>query len=933
MKITDCRVNHMINPLGFRMGKTIFSWKVAEAVGIRQESARICVSAKEDMSELIADTGFIAEADSLATEVSVKLYPRTRYYWTVAVRSDAQEEAVSEVNWFETAKQDEPWCAKWITCDSTESRHPVFKKELWVKKEVKSARLYICGLGLYEAYLNGEKIGDEYLTPYSNDYNTWLQYQTFDITEKLQSKNENPVLEVLMGNGWYKGRFGYTQREEKGFYGSRWQLLAELRISCMDGTEEVIGTDESWLVRRSNITFSSIYDGEKVDDTLPMTEIAEAVLEEQVPHGVLTARMSTPVRSREQLKPIEVIHTQAGETVLDMGQNFAGIFRLRVHEPEGTVIRLQFGEILQNENFYNDNLRSAKAEYVYVSDGKEKILRPHFTYYGYRYVKAEGITELSPEDFTGLALYSELTMAGNIVTGNDLVNQLVKNTLWGLKSNFVDVPTDCPQRDERMGWTGDAQVFCPTASFLTESYAFYAKYLYDCAKEQTVTGGRVPDVVPSAGHGQRGAAVWGDAACIIPWNLYMFYGDLSILEAQYESMRAWVEYIHRTDGGDFGWRRHFQYGDWLALDNPRGSADQVKGGTDDGFIASIYYGGSVKILSDTAALLGKTEDAAYYKALSEQIFKDVQDEYYSKNGRCCITTQTGYLLTLFYKLSVNPTLIRDLLRQKLKENDYKLQTGFVGTPLLCNVLSDNGMEDIAYRLLLNEDYPGWLHEIKLGATTVWERWNSIEADGSISSTGMNSLNHYSYGSIVEWMFRHAAGINPDIRQPGFRHALLKPTPNWKLNHLSADYDSPAGCYHVEWEVQDVTHVRVRVAVPFGCTAELELYHAAEDTYDDKKNPMFASVLEHRCLLQAGTYETVYETTEPLRKILSSNTPIRELMVNKTAAQLLPKLLPGLSQMPSSMLEMSLSQIAEMYGNTQTDGMLEKVDGMLAGIDA
>lgn len=931
MKIIDCRVNHLKNPIGYRMERTVFSWKVTDAKGMKQEAARICVAADPKMQEILADTGFTAEADSLASKVDVTLLPRTRYYWTVTVRSDAQEEAVSEVNWFETSKMGESWQGKWITCDNTSKRHPIFEKPISLQGEIQSARLYICGLGLYEAYLNGQKVGEEYLTPYSNDYHTWLQYQTFDITSQLQNE-EMPVLDVLMGNGWYKGRFGYMQREEKGFYGDRWCLLAEVRITYVDGTEQIVGTDESWNVKQSRITFSGIYDGEQVDDTLPEEAVVLAKLDETPPVGTLTARMSTPVRVREEFTPVEVIQTPAGETVLDMGQNFSGIFCLRVQEPEGTVVHLQFGEILQNGNFYNENLRSAKAEYRYVSDGKEKVIRPHFTYYGYRYVKVEGISNLNPEDFTGQALYSELTPAGRLTTGNELVNRLVENTRWGLKSNFLDVPTDCPQRDERMGWTGDAQVFCPTASFLEESYAFYEKYLYDCWMEQTVTGGRVPDVIPSAGHGQKGSSVWGDAVCIIPWTLYLFYGDKSILETQYESMRSWVEYVRSVDGTDCGWRKHFHYGDWLALDNPKGGADQTKGGTEDGFIASIYYGGSADILAKTARLLGKESDAAEYEQLSEEIFQAVRDEYYSKNGRCCITTQTGYLLTLSYGLSSNPELMREMLRKKFEDSDYKLQTGFVGTPILCNVLSENGMEDIAYRLLLNEEYPGWLHEIKLGATTIWERWNSVNDDGSISSTGMNSLNHYSYGSIVEWMFRHVAGINPDRTQPGFRHVILKPTPNWQLKQAAADYDSPAGRYHVEWEIVDETHVRVKAEIPFGCTADLELYHAAENTFAEKDNPMFAEVRDRVCVLQTGIYEVVYETTEPLRKKLSSYTPICELLQNETARQMLPKMLPGMDQMPSSMMERSMRQILQMYGNAQMEGMLAKVDEMLAGID-
>lgn len=928
MRVTDCRINHLKNPMGYRMNRTVFSWKVIEAKGKKQKSARIRAALDGEMEQIIYDSGWSESLDSLASRVDLKLEPRTRYYWQVSVKSDAGEEADSDVNWFETAKREEVWSGKWITCDSGKPRHPVFTKELDPKGRAEAARLYICGLGLYEAYLNGQRIGAEYLAPYSNDYNTWIQYQTYDITEEI---NQGGSLEVLLGNGWWKGRFGFNARNDEGFFGKDWKLIAEVHITYEDGSTEVIGTDESWEVKRSSLTFSNIYDGEHADDTLEEIQPSPALLDPDPPKGKLTERMSTPVQIREEITPVELIKTPAGETVLDLGQNFAGIFKLHVNLPRGEKVHLKFGEILQNGNFYRDNLRTAKAEYCYISDGREKDLIPHFTYYGYRYVLVEGIPDLRKEDFTGLALYSELTKAGTLETGNALVNKLISNTRWGLKSNFLDVPTDCPQRDERMGWTGDTQVFCATASFLEESYAFYAKYLYDCAQEQKVLGGMVPDVVPSVGHAGEGSSVWGDAACIIPWTLYQFYGDLSILEEQYESMKSWVEFIRKTDGDDFGWRRHFHYGDWLALDNPKGGTDEVKGGTDDGFIASIYYGNSARILADTAALLGYGKDEKEYRQLAEQIFHDTVEEYYSSTGRCCVNTQTGYILTLLHGLSKNPEMVRLMLRQNFKDHDYKLQTGFTGTPLLCNVLSDQGMEDLAYRLLLNEEYPGWLHEIKLGATTIWERWNSVEEDGSISSTGMNSLNHYSYGSIVEWIFRHVAGLNPVQEHPGFREALLTPVPNWKLKSAAAEYDSPAGVYKSAWEVTDANQVKIKVSIPFGATARLRLYKAVPETFEDRENPMFARVEDGICYLEAGDYEVIYQTSESLRKILNSYMPVQELMANPEAAAVLTQVSPGIAQMPGNMKSMSLRQITERYGNPQMAAMLDGLDEALAKI--
>ena len=362
MKLYDLKVNHLTNPLGFRMESTTFSWKVTEAQGKRQTAARVQVALDEALAQTVFDSGWDETASSLAYPVELNLKPRTRYYWNVEVQSDAGESAVSETQWFETGKMQEEWAGKWITCDNSEQRLPFFTKEIIPTKEVKSARLYISGLGLYEAYFDGEKIGNEFLAPYSNDYDEWVQYQTYDMTEMLKKQGK---LSVLLGNGWYKGRFGFSAFEEKGFFGDEWKLIAELRIVYADGSEEVIGTDESWKVTRSNLTFATLYDGERRDDTLQALSEESAVLCD-APKGILTARMSLPVTVHETFTPVELIHTPAGETVLDMGQEFAGIFKFRVHEPAGTKIHIQTGEVLQQGNFYNEILRTAKSEYIYT---------------------------------------------------------------------------------------------------------------------------------------------------------------------------------------------------------------------------------------------------------------------------------------------------------------------------------------------------------------------------------------------------------------------------------------------------------------------------------------------------------------------------------------------------------------------------------------
>ncbi len=856
MELYGMQVNHLENPLGFRMKRTVFSWKVRGAAGICQKAARIRVATDDKMKQIVADTGFAENADSRGFGVELKMKSCTRYYWDVTVQSDAGEEAESPVQWFETAKREEPWVGKWITCDNEEKRHPRFEKKIQPSKEVKTARLYISGLGLYEAFVDGVRIGEEYLTPYSNDYNAWVQYQTYDVTEAFR---KGGTLSVLLGNGWYKARFGFRAKKDVGFYGNEWKLIAEVRFVYSDGTSEIIGTDDTWKVKRSKLTFSNLYDGEHRDDTLASLPEEKAVLC-QPPKGILTERMSLPVTVHEILTPKEILYTPAGETVLDMGQEITGSFSLRVHEKAGTRIHIQTGEILQGGNFYNANLRTAKSEYVYISDGTEKVITPHFTYYGYRYVKVEGISGLKKEDFRGLALYSAIEDRGEVTTGHALLNQFISNVRWGLKDNFLDVPTDCPQRDERMGWTGDAQVFSPTATYLEDTWSFYAKYLYDMWQEQQALDGKVPDVVPSCGV-ESTACVWGDASCIIPWNLYVFYGDKTILEDQFDSMKAWVDYIQRVDGDNHGWRYVFHYGDWLALDHPEMGPEQVLGGTDEEFIANVYYAVSAGIVADAAKVLGDTRAEEHYRALSREQFDIVKQEYYSATGRCCIKTQTALILTLKYHLSDNVELTKAQLKKLFEYSKGKLRTGFVGTPLLCNVLSANGMDRLAWDLLLNEEFPGWLREVKLGATTVWERWNSLNDDGSISGIKMNSMNHYAYGSVLEWMFRYAAGMQVTSEAPGVPQMRIAPVPDWRVGHVHAWYDSPSGRYESSWEMPDENHIKVRVTVPFGCSAFLTLPDAPEEIYKDQSNSMFAEVKDHVCHLKPGTYEVDYQLSK------------------------------------------------------------------------
>lgn len=895
MRIERCKVDHLVNPMGYAMEKPVFSWVVMESDGTKAEASRLIV---KKGAEVLADTGWV-DLNSLATSLELPLEPRTRYTWTVAVRTDAGEEAVSRENWFETGRMQEVWTGQWIGCDDAESRLPLFSKAITPAKPVRTARLYICGLGLYEAFWNGGKIGAEYMTPYCTNYDAWVQYQTFDVTAQLQQAGE---LSVLLGNGWYKGRFGFDPTRPP-YYGDSWKLIADLVLTYEDGAEEVIGTDESWQVTRSNITFSNIYDGEIRDDTLPVLPAVSARLTD-APKGRLTARLSTSVTVREERK-CDLIITPAGETVLDTRQNLTGSFRLRVHEPKGTRIRLQFGEILQNDCFYRDNLRSAKAEYIYISDGEEHVLEPDFTFYGYRYVKIEGVVDLNPDDFTALVLYSELPRTGWLTTGNELVNQLISNAEWGQLGNFLDVPTDCPQRDERMGWTGDAQVFAPTACFQRDCAAFYAKYLHDMDTEQRMNGGEVLQVIPSFGN-KPSSTAWGDAACVIPWTVYEYTGDPAILEKQFGSMCAWVDFMERLEMQDQGWRSHFHFGDWLALDCPKATKGLV-GATDRAYIALTYFRYSAELTARAARVLGKEMEAIRYQQLADALLETIRAEYFTPNGRCAVPTQTGYLLALRHGLTTDVARTRRDLAEKLNSNDDLLETGFVGTPLLCEELTRAGYADKAFKLLLHEGYPGWLYAVKMGATTIWERWNSVLPDGSISGTDMNSLNHYSYGAIVHWLYQDVAGIAP--LAPGFTRARLAPHVHPALGKAEAVFDSAAGQWKVCWELLPDGRIAYACTVPFGCEAEVSLPNGSEHT------------------LTAGSYEWIV-TAKAGRKDFTVRSLVADIWQDEEARALLLEAIPLFEHVHEDQMPLDVRAAACRVGWAIGEEVYEALDRAL-----
>lgn len=974
MNIEYLKINHLVNPLGYDLANPTISYVVTEAAGKRQTSARVLVSLQEDFSEILYDSGERGDIVSTGFELPVIMKPMTRYYWKVWVKDETGDSAWSEAQWFETAKtvtwqggvcrpgetdsclsaqgsagqesadcgqdgQAGTWQAKWITPKLEKQVQAAVWQEIRIPKPAVRARAYVTGLGLYEFFVNGEKQGEECLLPGFCDYDSWMQYQTWE----LQLKTGKNRVELVLGDGWYKGVYGMRVKSEN--YGSRLAALAEIHVWYEDGTKEVFGTDESWKSRKSRIVESGIYSGEVYDASLDVSETFGTELID-LGYDRLSPRLSPAITIHERLKPVEVIHTPAGETVLDLGQNMVGWLAFHCKAPAGTKLHFQFGEILQDGNFYNENLRTAKAEFTYISDGKEREVRQHFTFYGFRFVKVEGWEgEPDPEDFRGLVIHSDMEELGEITTSDPLVNRLVLNAKWGMKGNFVDVPTDCPQRDERYGWTGDAQIFSGTASYFMDTCAFYTKYGRDLYGEQMKLDGSVPDVVPVANYPGDASTAWADAATIIPWNVYLHYGDKNILRRQYGSMKAWVDYMKREDDSDGAkrlWQTGTHYADWLALDGnyPGG----VYGATDPDMIASAYYYYSANIVAKTAKILGKDGDAKSYETLAQEICDAFVKEYFTPSGKLAVDTTTAYVVALYMGLTPEfayEKVCRGLLN-RLKKNFYHLDTGFVGTPYLCRMLSENGMNDLAYHLLQEKGYPGWLYEVLMGATTIWERWNSVEPGGKISGTEMNSLNHYSYGSIVEWMFRNMAGINPCEEYPGFKRFRIAPMPNYRIGKSEVRLRAASGRIESAWEI-DGKMLKFRFTVPFDTEAEIVLPDAeaevirqqagsadggkaGEDAIrQDGKNVVF--------LAGAGSYAFCYEPTTPYRKTYSLDSTWEELNENpKTRAILEQEYY--FERIPFEKELCTLEELtwAPFTGRGVTKEKREKLDRMLRGVE-
>lgn len=719
-----------------------------------------------------------------------------------------------------------------------------FKKRFSCDGDVVSATVRVSGLGVYQAFINGEKIGRQVLTPGWTNYTKRVQYAVEDITASVKKDNE---FAITVAPGWAKGRIGY--RRDAAMYVDHLCAVAEIELTMADGSTRFVVTDEDWEIYSNEVTFADHYDGETVDKTHVPTLLGKAVRwEDGFP---LIEQVGADICEQEHLAPLELIVTPKGERVLDFGQNMTGYVSLSIRANRGDRVVLSHAEVLDAEgNFYKENYRTAQNKVTFICSGEEDFFKPGYTFQGFRYVRIDEYPDMAIDldAFRAIVVHSDMKRTGHFACGDEKINQLYHNIIWGQKSNYLDIPTDCPQRDERLGWTGDTQVFCRVGAMNFDTGRFFKKWLGDLRSEQGADGS-VRGICPERFGGDyhtRIATGWGDVCVIVPWTMYEIYNDPSFLSENLEMMKKWVGYIRQAGPEEYLWLGGYHYGDWLAMD---AGEDSYVGATSNDLIASAFYANSVNLLIRAGEVLG--EDMSEYRALYDNIVKTFR-AYFMENGmpkeEFPMTeilphagkspvdtvrkgmTQTALVLILHFNLCLpeERAALADRLVELIRQWGNKMTTGFLGTPYILHVLSECGKQDTAYQLFFQEENPSWLYSVNHGATTMWEHWNGIKEDGSFWSTDMNSFNHYAYGAVGDWMYGEICGVKILEGGAGYRKIRIAPKPCERLGFAKCALETVSGRIESHWYYKKDC-ICFEFMIPNGVTADIVLPNGKSET--------------------------------------------------------------------------------------------------------
>jgi alpha-L-rhamnosidase len=861
--------------LGIGEARPRLSWLVTTTTNNWQQAGYELESYNSD-GQLKEKTGRITSGESVLVDWPFSpLASRQRVQVRVRVwGSDGQSSDWSQLYPVEAGLL-EPgdWTAQFVTPDAESQVAPLLRKEFEISRGFTQARLYITALGLYEAQLNGQPVGDHVLAPGWTSYHHRLRYQTFDVTDLLR-EGQN-ALGAMLGQGWFKGRFGFAGGRSN-IYGDKLALLAQLEITYADGTTERIITDESWRTARGPILESTLYDGETYDARLEREGWSEPGYNAQEwgevrpvewDFATLEAPLGPPVRRTQELSPVSITTSPSGKTILDFGQNLVGRLKLTVRGEAGQTLTLRHAEVLQDGELYTRPLRFAKATDRYIlCGGKSETYEPHFTFHGFRYAEVEGWPgQLQAEDIKAVVCHSDMERTGWFDCSDELINRLHENTVWSMRGNFLDLPTDCPQRDERLGWTGDIQVFSPTATFLYDCAGFLSSWLADLAADQTEDG-IVPFIIPNImDEAPIPTAAWGDAAVFVPWVLYQRFGDKGILATQFESMRGWVDCLDAVSGEKHLWDEGFQFGDWLDPAAPPDRPGEAR--TNPHVIATAYFARSAELVGQAAEVLGKTEEAKRYLELAQRVREAFNKEYVTPNGRMLSDTTTAYSLALEFDLlptSEQRTHAGQRLVQLVRESSYHISTGFVGTPLICDALSSMGEYETAFLLITQKENPSWLYPVTMGATTIWERWDSMLPDGTVNPGEMTSFNHYALGAVADWLQRVVGGLAPAA--PGYRRLEIKPILSGGLTNARARHQTPYGLAECAWNLSE-DQIEVSVQIPPNTSARVTLPGSEKESLE----------------VGSGTYQWSYPYQDPksVRPPLTLDSPVNDFLDNPT----------------------------------------------------